>query len=110
MESFELKSLVDSLKNEFKKVYYEDQSDYYLFLIESENSSHVLCLTKTLEKYIYGKIVALSQCSYLDCDSIIYSAPSGLYVYAKSLEEFMKKLVDKINLLTRRQQTVIRDN
>lgn len=103
MVSLEHENLVKLLKNMFDKVYYEDQGDHYMFIIEHRNSSYILCLSKFQGKYMYGKLASSNEHSYLDCESIIYSTPTGLYIYAKDINEFLNKISDKLQRLKTRR-------
>ncbi|MEM1662284.1 MAG: hypothetical protein QXP72_02590 [Desulfurococcaceae archaeon] len=94
------------MKSRVDKVYYEDQNDYRMIILDYRGSSYLLCLFRFCDRYIYGKIVELDSTSYLDCESIVYSMPEGLYIYAKSIDEFLDKIIDKINWLRTRASSI----
>lgn len=101
-----LESIISVLRNKVDKLYYEDQDDYRMVVMDYKGSSYSLCLFRFCDKYIYGKLVELGSYDFHDCESIIYSIPTGLYVYARSIDEFLYKVIDKINWLRSRALSV----
>lgn len=88
--------LIKVLKQHFVKVNYEEQGGFYLILI---NQKYVLCLSKGSGDYLFGKLVGIDRTGSLECNDVVYYSPYGLYILAKSAEEFVHKLKEKIKFL-----------
>ncbi len=93
-----LNQVIGEIKKSFSKVIREDQGNFTLLTLFIDNEpKYVLCLTIG-DEYIYGKVVSLEKVFTVSCHEILYF-PHGLYIFARSVEEFSSKLLEKVKLL-----------
>lgn len=94
-----VKELINKLNQYFSKVLYEREREFYVFtLFRNSEKTYLLCVDRTTDEYIYGKITSLSSLTIIDCWESLYN-PYGLFIFAKDLDEFVNKLINKIDLL-----------
>lgn len=90
--------LIQKLKAKYNKIIKENQGYFYSLIIYEENEpKYILCVRATRD-LIYGKINLFDKISSLSCDDLLYD-PNGLYIFAKTMDEFVEKTVKKIELL-----------
>jgi len=95
--------MINDILNELKKLYdrilYEKQnSHYYITIFHGDKPKYTLCIYSSLNNYVYGKIIDFNISSAFNCLDILYD-PRGLFIFARNPEEFIDKLVKKIELL-----------
>lgn len=91
-----ISSLVSALSKSFDKVLRERQGEYYaLTLFKDSSAKYLLCIDATVSEYIYGKVISIVDAPLADCSELLY-LPSGLFVFARSVEEFVNKLLGKL--------------
>jgi hypothetical protein len=94
-----LEDIINRVKNRFGKVIGEDQGYFYSMIIyEGKEPTYVLCISKRMNRAIYGKVALFNKISSLNCDELLYD-PNGLYLFSKNTDEFMNKLLKKIKYL-----------
>lgn len=94
-----IKELINRLKQFFNKVLVEEQNEFYVLTLFKENEpSYLLCIDRTTNNYIYGKITLLSKLSFIDCLESLYT-PHGLFIFGRDLNEFINKLVNKLSAI-----------
>ncbi len=89
-----LKRIKELYSNRFGKAISEDQGYFTSMLITINNEEFLICLPRSLYEYIYGKIISLKNTSFLDCNRILLD-PRGLFIFARSPEEFVEKTYAK---------------
>lgn len=89
-----LKRIKELFSNRFGKAIAEEQGYFTSMLVTINNDEFIICFPRSLQEYVYGKIIPLKKTSYLDCDRILLD-PRGLFVFAKTPEEFVDKTYAK---------------
>lgn len=94
-----IRDLVDKLSRFFSKVLYEKELEYYMFtLFRNSEPEFILCIDSIASNYIYGKIVSSNKVSFINCYEATYM-PYGLFIFARNTDEFVDKLVSKLNIV-----------
>ncbi len=83
----------------FNKVLKEKQHPFNVYLLVKNSKGLIICVTEsTHDHYIYGKIASLEEMMLWDCNYVLES-PQGLFLFAKTINEFLTKLDEKIQYL-----------
>ncbi|MEM4528441.1 MAG: hypothetical protein QXS23_04555 [Desulfurococcaceae archaeon] len=90
--------LLEQLKRRYTKVISERQGDYVLVILTHNNAEFALCINNAKSEYLYGKMISIEKLHIFDCEELELS-PHGLYIYAKTPEEFIEKLPVKLKYL-----------
>ncbi|MET1159985.1 MAG: hypothetical protein ABWW65_03400 [Thermoprotei archaeon] len=91
--------LVKRIKQEFEKVLVDEEDGYKLLTIfERGEPSYLLCLSTLHTGYYYGKVVSIKSINIVRCYDLLYY-PLGLYIFGRSIEEFLSKLKSKLKWL-----------
>ncbi len=90
------KIIAEKLKSIFPRVVHELQGLFSSIIVyDKDEPKYVICVANTLTPYIYGRFTCIDKASTLDCNQLIYM-PNGLFVYARSTDEFINKLLIKL--------------
>ncbi len=93
--------LLVRLRKIFGKVLVEDQGSNSLFTIYVEDQPrYILCVSRESDEFFYGKVVDYDKISGFSCIDIYYS-PYGLYIFARNVNEFIEKFLEKIKVIKR---------
>ncbi|ABN70404.1 hypothetical protein Smar_1313 [Staphylothermus marinus F1] len=93
-----IEQLVEKLRNIYGKIVKENQGYYYSLIIYEKNEPKYLLCVKTTNGIIYGKISLFNKISSLVCEDLLYD-PNGLYIFARSIDEFVEKTQNKTKYL-----------
>lgn len=91
-------NLIEQLKRRYPRVITEKQGNYVLIVLTLGDKEYILCLNNIASEYLYGKFTSLDETHLLDCKEIELS-PYGLYLFAKTPEEFIEKIPVKLTKL-----------
>ena len=90
------KIIAEKLKGIFPRVVHEIQGLFSSIIVyDDKEPKYVICVANTLTPYIYGRFTSIDKANTLDCNQLIYM-PNGLFVYARSAEEFISKMLYKM--------------
>ncbi len=94
-----LDKLFTLLRSRYGKILKEKQNGFFSIILynTSKEPRYIICV-KTRGDIIFGKICKFDDISSLSCYDLLYE-PSGLYIFSKSIEEFLEKLDKKMRLL-----------
>lgn len=95
----ELDKLFTLLRSRYGKILKEKQNGFYSIILYNycKEPKYIICV-KTRRDLIFGKICKFDSISSLSCYDLLYE-PSGLYIFSKTIEEFLEKLDKKMRLL-----------
>ncbi len=95
----ELDKLFTLLRSRYGKILKEKQNEFYSIILYNscKEPKYIICV-KTRGDLIFGKICKFDSISSLSCYDLLYE-PSGLYIFSKTIEDFLEKLDKKMRLL-----------
>jgi hypothetical protein len=93
---------LESLKKYFDKIIYKKLESCELFIGIKDDKEYLIFIFKK-ENYIYFKIMIPAAIQW-DCSSAIYY-PLGLFGFAKTEEELIGKILEKIERLKKYEFT-----
>ena len=83
----------------FNKVLKEKQHPFNVYLLVKNSKGLIICVIEnTHDHYIYGKVASLEEVMLWDCNYVLES-PQGLFLFAKTINEFLVKLNEKIQYI-----------
>lgn len=87
--------ITKKIGKKFSKIVQETQGIFTLLILyKGEEPKIILCISNSRKSYIYGKISSMNKASSLDCERLLFE-PNGLYVFAKTIDEFVEKALIK---------------
>lgn len=95
----DINRLINKLRDIYGKVLVDREDGNYLITIEASGETpFLLCLFKPRDGILYGKIGVLDMYPVISCIDMLYH-PHGLFIFSRDMDEFVEKLVSKIDWL-----------